>query len=152
MVVNVFRPARSIKIVYSMKKVRVFHLTFLILLNKLPKRIRRRFGNNENERSYLSTQCGLLYASSMAPTGQLSFASSAVDSDPAGTSDSMALATPSSVMEKTSGQIPAQSPHPMQFSLTPYFIITSFHYSRVRRSAILNFFVAFTECRPPFAK
>lgn len=152
MVVNVFRPARSIKIVYSMKKVRVSHLTFSSICKNIYKRVRRRFGNTGNERSYLSTQCGLLYASSIAPTGQLFFASAAVDSDSGGTSVSMALATPSSVMEKTSGQIPAQSPHQMQFSLTLYFIITSFYYSKVRRSAILNFFVAFTECRPPFAK
>ena len=60
---------------------------------------------------------------SIASAGQLFFASSASSRVSAGTSVSIALATPSSVMENTLGQVPAQSPQPMHPLFTKTFMI-----------------------------
>ena len=61
------------------------------------------------------------YRCSMAPTGHPSCAWEAASRDDSGTSASMATAT-SFGMEKTSGQVDAHSPHPMQVSFTKYLI------------------------------
>ncbi len=58
----------------------------------------------------------------MAETGQLSLATAAISSASAGAGASMACATPSSVMENTSGQVLAHKPQPMHRSLTKYLI------------------------------
>jgi hypothetical protein len=68
------------------------------------------------------------YPMLMTPTGQPSEASTAASCDASGISSRITLAKPSSSISNTSGQVPAQSPHPMHPLLSiSAFMLISFH-------------------------
>lgn len=71
-----------------------------------------------NKKEFSPERIPFFYSSTIASTGQDSAASFAESINSSGISPIMFSAKPSAFKSNTSGQIAAQVPHPMQFSLT----------------------------------